>query len=63
MLRSTKLRGQAALDASIFMHDPKMSKIVTFLAVMSFAMMASTSGNYMSVVLKFFEEKFEWDTT
>ena len=62
MLKSTKLRGKAAEDASVFMHDPKFSNMVTFLAVMSFAMMASTSGNYMSIVLKFFEERFNWDT-
>ena len=62
LLKSTNLRGQQAIDASVFMHDPNMKNIVTFLAVMSYAMLASTSGNYMSIVLKFFEEKYEWDT-
>mmetsp|Transcript_15002 Transcript_15002/g.20364 ORF Transcript_15002/g.20364 Transcript_15002/m.20364 type:complete len:408 (+) Transcript_15002:200-1423(+) len=62
VLKKTKLRGQAALEASVFMHDPNMKNIGTFIAVMSFAMLASTSGNYMSIVIPFFEEKYGWET-
>lgn len=44
------------------MHDPKISNIATFIFVMSFAMMASSSGQYMSIIIKFMEAKYGWDT-
>jgi len=44
------------------MHDPNLKHIVTFLFVMSFAMMASTSGNYMNICTPLFQQKYNWDT-
>lgn len=56
-----KLRGEAAIEASVIMHTPNTQNIAKFLFVMSFAMMASQSGTYMNVCTPLFEEKYEWE--
>ena len=37
LLSKTKLRGSAAIEASVIMHDPNMKTIILFIFVMSFA--------------------------
>ena len=62
ILATTPIRGKMAVEASILMHDPNVKNIAIFLFVMSFTMMASTTGNYMSVCLSLFKVKYGWET-
>ena len=63
LLTSTKLRGKAAIDASVIMHTPNTTNIAKFMVVMSFAMMASQSGTYMNVCTPLLTAQYEWSDT
>jgi len=43
------------------MHKPNKKEITKFLVVMSLAMVASMSGQYMNVCQFLFEAQYDWD--
>ena len=62
LLKKTPVEGRVAELASVRQHEPCKSEITRFLVVMSLAMVASTSGQYMNVCTYLFEAKYGWDT-
>ena len=51
-----------AEDVSVVMHDPNTKNISLFLMVMSIAMLASKTGDYMNLCIPLFEAKYGWET-
>ena len=51
-----------AEDVSVVMHSPNTKNIGLFLMVMSIAMLASKTGDYMNLCIPLFEAKYGWET-